>query len=141
MNVEPVTFTLLGQPVGKGRARAYKRGNFIAHYTPDKTRSYEGMIRHEAALAMAGREPIGVPVEMTMVAVFGIPASWPKKRQAAAMTGELRPGSKPDLSNVTKAVEDAINQVVVRDDSLIVETHASKRYGPQPLVAVTVRVA
>lgn len=139
--VEPVTFTLLGQPVGKGRARAVRRGNFIAHYTPDKTRSYEGMVRHEAALAMAGRNPIDVPVEMTMVAIFGVPASWSKKRQAAALTGEIRPGSKPDLSNITKACEDAINGVVLRDDSLIVSTRAEKRYGPQPLVAVTVRAA
>ncbi|MGE0714825.1 MAG: RusA family crossover junction endodeoxyribonuclease [Alphaproteobacteria bacterium] len=139
--VEPVTFTLLGQPCGKGRARAYRRGNFIAHYTPEKTRSYESMIRGAASEAMRGRTPIDVPVEMTMVAVFGVPASWSKKKQAAALTGEIRPGSKPDVSNIAKAVEDAINGVVLRDDSLIVDSHTSKRYGPQPMVAVTVRAA
>ena len=43
--LEPVTITLAGDPQGKGRARAFRRGSFIGHYTPEKTRSYEGMIR------------------------------------------------------------------------------------------------
>lgn len=41
---EPLTFSLAGHPQGKGRARAFVRGGHVGHYTPEKTRSYEGMI-------------------------------------------------------------------------------------------------
>ena len=41
--MKPVTITLQGTPQGKGRARAFVRGGHVGHFTPDKTRTYEGM--------------------------------------------------------------------------------------------------
>jgi Holliday junction resolvase RusA-like endonuclease len=139
--MQPITFALAGEPQGKGRARAFRRGNFIGHYTPDKTRSYEGMIRTAAMDAMAGKPPIDVPVEITLSAIFSVPASWSQKKRAAAITGEIKPAKKPDLDNVIKAWTDAMNGVVFRDDCLIVKGSFAKAYGPAPLVAVTVRAA
>ena len=46
---------------------------------------------------------------------------------------------RPDLDNIVKAWADGMNGVVYRDDALIVRKVAEKRYGPQALVAVTVR--
>ncbi len=139
--MDGVAFPLPGHPQGKGRARAFLRGGHIGHYTPEKTRSYEGMIRVAAMDAMAGRPPFTVPVTMEVSAFFAVPASWPKKRRDDALAGRVRPGKKPDLSNVQKAAEDAINGVVFLDDALIVSSYAMKRYSDMPRVEVLVMPA
>jgi len=40
-----VTFKVDADPVGKQRARYVKRGNFVQAYTPEKTRTYEALIK------------------------------------------------------------------------------------------------
>lgn len=136
---DPVKITLSGDPQGKGRARAFRRGNFIGHYTPEKTRTYEGMIRTAAMDSMAGRPPISDPVEIELSAVFAVPASWSQKKRAQAIAGELRPAKKPDADNIVKAWTDAMNGVVFADDCQIVKGSFAKVYGPAALVSVTVR--
>ena len=136
---EPITISLQGPPQGKGRARAFVRGGHIGHYTPEKTRTYEGMIRTAAMDALAGRVPFDEPIEFVLHAVFPVPASWSARKQQQAIVGELKPGKKPDLDNIAKAWNDALNGVAYRDDALIVRQVLEKRYGPQPLVVVTVR--
>ena len=136
---EPVTINLVGLPQGKGRARAFLRAGHISHYTPEKTRTYEGMIRSAAMDAIGNKPPFEDPVEFVMRAIFPVPASWSSKKRTAALTGALKPGKKPDLDNIAKAWNDALNGVVYRDDSLICRMTLDKRYGPQALVVVTVR--
>jgi Holliday junction resolvase RusA-like endonuclease len=96
------------------------------------------MIRLAAEKAMAGRPPIDRPVIVMMAAVFDIPKSFSKKRRAAALEGGEFPAKKPDLDNILKALTDAMNGVVVKDDCQIVSVRSSKVYGPAPLVSVTV---
>jgi Holliday junction resolvase RusA-like endonuclease len=136
---EPITISLLGAPQGKGRARAFLRGGHIGHYTPEKTRSYEGMIRTAAMEAIGDRAPIDEPIEFSLRAVFPVPASWSQKKRGQAITGGILPGKKPDLDNIAKAWNDALNGVAYRDDSLICRMTLDKRYGAQPLVAVVIR--
>src|SRR5260370_10883946 len=136
---EPITISLMGAPQGKGRARAFMRGGHIGHYTPEKTRTYEGMIRTAAMDELAGRLPFDEPVEFVLRAVFPVPASWSERKRQMAITGDIKPGKKPDLDNIAKAWNDALNGVIYRDDSLICQMTLDKRYGPQPLVVVTVK--
>lgn len=137
--IEPVTISLLGDPQGKGRARAFLRGKHIGHYTPEKTRSYESMIRGAAMDALGSRLAFDRPVEFTLRAIFPVPMSWSEKKRQQAILGVIKPGKKPDLDNIAKAWNDALNGVVYRDDSLIVRMTLDKRYGPQALVVATVR--
>lgn len=137
---EHITISLTGAPQGKGRARAFMRGGHISHYTPEKTRTYEGMIRVAAMDAMGNRPAFDEPVEFVMRAIFPVPPSFSKKKQQQALTNEIKPGKKPDLDNIAKAWNDALNGVAYRDDSLICRMTLEKRYGPQALVVVTVRV-
>jgi Holliday junction resolvase RusA-like endonuclease len=139
VTVEPITISLHGQPQGKGRARAFKRGGHIGHYTPEKTRTYEGMIRTAAMQELGNRTPLDEPIEFVLRAVFPVPASWSERKRQQAITGELKPGKKPDLDNIAKAWNDALNGVAYRDDALICRMTLDKRYGPQALVVVTVR--
>jgi Holliday junction resolvase RusA-like endonuclease len=141
VNAEPITISLQGAPQGKGRARAFLRGGHIGHYTPEKTRTYEGMIRTAAMqeLRHMTQLPFDEPVQFTLRAIFPVPASWSERKRQQAITGTIKPGKKPDLDNIAKAWNDALNGVVYRDDSLICQMTLDKRYGVQPLVVVTVR--
>ncbi|MBP6018783.1 MAG: RusA family crossover junction endodeoxyribonuclease [Burkholderiaceae bacterium] len=136
---EPVVaFTVPGKPVGKGRPRAAKRGNHIQLYTPENTVNYESTVALVASQAMAGRSPIEGPVEVVMRLVVPVPKSWSKKKQQDALDGRLLPTTKPDKDNVVKAIFDAMNDIVWRDDVQVVDLTSRKRYGAVPCVQVVV---
>jgi len=133
-----VSFTVPGQPIGKGRPRIGKVGQHARMFTPAKTASYEGLIAHAAHAAMAGRPLFDAPVTVTMRIECQVPPSWSQKKQRMALAGELRPGTKPDADNVIKAVFDGLNAVLWRDDSLVCELHMRKLYSATPGVLVEV---
>ena len=69
---------------------------------------------------------------------LAIPVSWPKKKQASALDGTLRPTGKPDLDNVAKLLADALNGILWHDDSQIVALEVEKHYGASPATALSV---
>lgn len=130
-----VTFTVPGEPQGKGRARF---GNGRT-YTPEKTVAYEGLIAWAAKEAMGAREPITGPVKVSFRAVLSIPASATKKRRQAMLDGLILPTKTPDLDNILKAIGDGANKIVFRDDAQIVRLgDTEKVYGVTPGLTVTV---
>ena len=132
---DPVTAIINGEPVAKGRPRMTRRG---FTYTPAHTRKYEAHGRLAAQLAMDGRPPIEGPVRVELLAELPIPASWSNKKRARAITGDVLPIGRPDLDNFVKSAQDAINEIVIRDDSQIIEVSARKRYGVAPKLVMTV---
>ena len=134
-----VTFKVDANPVGKQRARYAKRGNFVQTYTPDKTRNYESLIKESAIEAMGSSEPLETPVNLYLYIRAPIPKSLPKKRMEACLNGLEKPIKKPDASNVLKSVEDAMNGVVYKDDSQIVNIHVSKVYSSVSGIDVCVK--
>ena len=54
-----VSFTVPGEPIGKGRPRATTRAGHAALYTPKKTANYESLIAHAAhqKVASSGSSP------------------------------------------------------------------------------------
>lgn len=134
-----VIFTVPGHPVGKGRAKAARRGKFITMYTPEKTVNYEGLVAHSAHAAMAGRELILGAVLVDLDIRLPIPESWSGKKKKMAIDGLLMPTKKPDIDNIFKACADGMNNVVYKDDVQIVETSQRKRYAETPGVVVIVR--
>lgn len=130
-----ITFTVPGDPQGKGRARF---GNGRT-YTPEKTVSYEGLIALAAQTAMAGRPLMEGPLRVSLWATLSIPKSAPAKRRAAMLADQIQPTKKPDFDNILKAIGDACNQVVFHDDSQITRMGESgKRYGAVPGLTVTI---
>jgi Holliday junction resolvase RusA-like endonuclease len=107
-------------------------------FTPAKTVAYEGLVAHAAASAMAGHAPLSGPLVVEIEAVHPIPASWSKKRKDRAISGLLRPTTKPDWDNIGKAVSDGGNGVVWVDDRQIVDGRVIRRYGETPGVWVMV---
>ena len=55
-----------------------------------------------------------------------------------ALDGCIAHTTKPDGSNVLKAIEDGLNGIVYVDDSQIVMSHIEKHYSDSPRVEVTV---
>lgn len=130
-----VSFTVPGEPQGKGRA---KFGNGRT-YTPAKTVAYEGLIALAAERAMAGRPPIEGPVSLSFRAVCSIPASASKKQRQAMLDGRLLPTKTPDLDNILKAIGDGANKVAFRDDCQIVRFGTvEKIYGQSPGLTVSI---
>ena len=125
-----VSFTVLGDPVAKGRPRFSTRGKYVKSYTPEKTVNYELMVRFEYERQCEGFcFPPDVPLGMRIKAYLPIPKSASKKKQQQMLEGSLRPLKKPDSSNICKSIEDALNKIAYPDDSQIVETVISRFYG------------
>lgn len=127
------TFFVPGTPQGKGRARSYvkrdragklalnERGRVaIGHVTPKKTRCYEEEIAWLAADAR-NHPPSTAPIGLVLDIRKAIPPSWPAWKKALAISGLIRPTTKPDSDNVLKAVKDGCNGVLWTDDCQVVE--------------------
>lgn len=134
-----IQFVVPGNPVGKGRAKAARRGKFITMYTPEKTANYEGLVAHSAQVAMNGRPLISGPIAVELDIRISIPASWSGKRKGMAQRGEIAATKKPDIDNVEKAIFDGLNGVVWKDDVQAVHVSKRKRYAETPGVVVIVR--
>lgn len=133
-----ISFVVPGNPQGKGRPRVGRVGNHARMFTPAKTVAYENLIAMAAAEPMRGRTPLQGPVLLEMAMVHAVPASWSKKRREGALQGEIMPTVKCDADNCLKAVCDALNGIVWRDDTQVVNVMLTKRYGEVPGVHVRI---
>ena len=127
-----LSFTLKGEPRGKGAPRAYtqKMGQkYVARIRKDpKTKLRENSITKELSLQFPDTRIDG-PVKLTVTFVMPVPKSYKGWRQQLAWLGGYFHTKKPDVSNMIKLVEDAITKSNVwTDDALVVEIRAKKRY-------------
>ena len=134
-----VMFTVYGEPVGKGRPRFARRGNFVSTYSPQKTKTYEDEIRMMAKAAMGSSEPLDTPVTVAIYIRAGIPASFSKQKRKDALEGILKPTKKPDADNILKCFLDAMNGIVYLDDKQVVNIHLTKVYAETPAVEIMVK--
>lgn len=115
-------------PVPKGRPRFSRNGHA---YTPDKTRRYEADLKLWALKQMHELKPLEGPISVRAVFIIAKPKS-AKRRE--------HPVVKPDLDNYLKTL-DALNGIVWKDDSQIVEISGQKIYafddaGPRTAIVV-----
>ena len=130
-----ISFTVPGEPVGKGRPRVTRRGA----YTPDRTRNYERLIRDIYTKKYGGFSfPAGDPLVLVVNAFLAIPKSVSKKTHAQMVSGTLRPTKRPDFDNIGKIVADALQKLAYPDDSQIVTGVVHKFYSAEPRVEVIV---
>ena len=116
------SFTVEGDPVGKGRPRFTKSGRT---FTPKRTKEYEGRIRR--AYVRSGGPDFGeASVSVSIVAQFQMPQSWGKKRREK-LCGTFC-AKKPDTDNVIKSVLDALSGVAYTDDKQVVACSGIKQW-------------
>lgn len=138
MNPFNITFAVPGAAVPKGRPKFARRGNFVSTYTPEKTVSFENLVKVMAQQAMQGQDMHLGPVQASIQITLPIPSSWSGKRQSEAAAERIAPTKKPDMDNVVKALFDAMNGIVFKDDSQVVDAHIRKRYGRTPETLITI---
>ena len=130
---------VLGEPVAQGRPRFSRQGGFVKAYDPAKSRDYKQYVRLVAAQD-APDAPVTGAVVLSLKIYRAVPKSMSKKKREAALAGQLRPTTKPDVSNVLKGVEDALKGLWYVDDSQIVGYgELGKWYSERPRIEVAMR--
>lgn len=133
-----IEFTVYGEPVAQGRPRlAVVAGRAMA-YDPKKSRDYKDYVK----LAAADKAPSKLfegPLALVVKVFRPMPKAFSKKKTAEAEAGIHRPTTKPDTDNYIKGIKDALNNVIWKDDSQIVDEHVSKWYSQRPRVEVQIQ--
>lgn len=126
-----------GNPKGKGAARHFSIGNRVIAATPKETVILMNEIRRAWTTKNYPFFEKGIPLKISMSAVFEIPASTSKKAKEKMLTFQIYPTKKPDGDNLLKLL-DGLNGVAWHDDAQIVESTITKIYGPMPYTSITV---
>lgn len=141
----PVFFelTLVGHPQHKGRHRSrivQPRGKkpFIHNYPDPDTEAFEATLAQAAKLKMRSRAPTEEPLCLLVIIDRAIPKSWSERDRQAALAGRILPTARPDWDNHGK-ITDALNRVVWKDDSQVVDARVLKRFHASPAITIQVR--
>lgn len=81
-------------------------------------------------------KPIDYPIMVNMIFYMPIPKSFSKKKQEKLIDSPHI--KKPDLSNLIKFVEDSLNGILWRDDSIICNLISRKIYSRVPRTVITI---
>ena len=127
-------FEIEGKPVGKGRPRFRRIGNFVQTYTPTATADYEKLVR--LRFQNAGGVITEKPVRVEITAFFAPPKSARKKQKAEMLANLILPMKKPDADNIAKIILDALNKIAYKDDSQVIELSVKKLYSEVARVSV-----
>ena len=125
-----VEFKVDGEPQGKGRPRFSRK--IGRAYTPEKTATYESLIRSDFYRQNPDIRFDSGPVTLSIWAYMSIPESKSKMTKAMMRSGHEKPTKKPDIDNIIKAVMDALNGAAWKDDKQVCELNVHKLYGDTP---------
>lgn len=130
-------FTVYGEPVAKGRPRFSTRGGIVRSYTPNKTASYENLVKLSFD-TYEDKEMLQGELSVKITAYFSIPQSTSKKKRHEMLVGRINPSKKPDCDNVAKTILDALNGRAFEDDKQVVMLHVEKHYSEEPRVEIEI---
>lgn len=134
-----IQFTVLGEPVGKGRPKFSTFNGHAMAYTPQKTVNYETLVKLSYQ-QQCNDKPYDkdIPLRAEITAYFPMPKSTSMKRKKMMLEGQIRHTKKCDADNLAKAVLDALNGIAYYDDSQVCELSVSKLYSDNPRVIVSI---
>jgi Holliday junction resolvase RusA-like endonuclease len=131
-----IHFKISGHPTGKGRPRTARMKNgMTVNYTPQKTRDAENSFISQA-LPHKPQFPFMNAVGVRLEIIFPVPKSYTRIQREKIATGELYPEKKPDIDNVIKLAQDAMNGIFYLDDKQVVVSNVTKVYGDAPGIKV-----
>ena len=136
--MQKLKFEVPGSPIGQGRPKFSTINGHAKAYDPEKSRNYKAYVKLLATQAMReqGFTMIEGPCCLDILAFFEVPKSKSKKFKERALIGLERPTKKPDIDNIVKALQDALNGLAYKDDSSIVYLSVAKHYNEVPRVEV-----
>lgn len=118
-----ISFTVPGQPIAKARPR-FGKGKV---YTAPSTKSFEHAVGVYAS--MVCKKPLEGAVSLSIIFCMKAPKSGKEGWHI----------SRPDLTNLIKAIEDGMNGIVFKDDAQIAQITCSKVYSNKPETSIVVR--
>ena len=126
-----------GTPIVTPRPRVTKRGHA---YTPARAKKAQERIG-QAWKDRYGDTQLQGAVALQVELRFEPPKSWSKKKQAAAIAGEIAATSHAigDIDNLAKTVMDGLNEVAFSDDSQVTAISISKVYAGKAETVITVK--
>jgi len=101
-------------------------------------KAYQATIQAKCLEAWGTKPLIETAVEISLVFIKSYPKNLPKKE--ASRERRLREAlvRKPDLDNMVKAAIDGVKGTVLKDDTVVTQLSAEKRFGPEPMTMITV---
>lgn len=121
-----------------GAVRMTQRGKFTS-LPAQRYLNYKKLIAYTAKQYV--KTPLEGALRVRLAFIYPIPTRWSQKKKVQAMNNELLPQVKPDIDNVIKGVFDALNGVAWKDDNLVVNVEAIKRYGDQAHIEIEIEEA
>lgn len=128
-------------PVQQQRPRARRLGNGIMLYDPSKVKQFKILVGNMAREQMKQNEWERLedrPLMLDVTFYRPIQQSISKVEHDRRARHEVLPIIKPDNSNYLKSLEDALNGIVWKDDSLITDIKSKKRYAENPRIEMEV---
>jgi crossover junction endodeoxyribonuclease RusA len=113
-----VAFFVPGKPAAQGSKRHVGRGVLVE--SSKYVGPWRDRVSFAAHTAMAGRTLLDGPITVALDFVMPRPASTPKRTTPPAV-------KRPDLDKMTRAILDSITNIIIRDDSQVIDLHATKR--------------
>lgn len=86
----------------------------------------------------APKEPITGPVSLHLTFLLPIPKSTSKLIRRQMIEGKILPIMRPDFDNLAYLITNAMNQLIYKDDSQVVDAKIMKRYGEEPQTIVKI---
>lgn len=133
-----IHLVILGEPKAQKRHRSVKMGNFIRQYDPS-AKDKDDLLY--VVQQQAPKEPFTCPIRLDVDFYFSRPKSHYKTGKNAHILKDSCPvwhTTKPDADNCIKLVQDALNKVFYRDDSLICQVSIRKRYDVNPRIEINI---
>lgn len=114
---------------------------FVQQYPDPDTEKHENAISEFAQLLMNQKHvpPTERPLCLLVVAFRPLLESFSGKQRERALADNIVPDTRPDGDNYLKLAQDALNGIVWKDDSQIVDARVIKRYSDKPALWIEVR--
>lgn len=134
-----LAFTVYGQaqPAGSKTAGRTKSGRMFVRDSAKGSRPWKTQVAQAAGEAMNGTGLLDGALELSVIFTVPRPKGHYGVRGLRPSAPE-HPTTRPDVTKLLRAVEDACTGIVWRDDSQIVAQHAYKEYGEPACAQVKV---
>ena len=101
-------------------------------------KAYQATIQAKCLEAWGTKPLIETAGAIHLLFIRSYPKNLPKKE--ASRERRLREAlvRKPDLDNMVKAAIDGVKGTVLKDDTVVTQLSAEKRFGPEPMTMITV---
>lgn len=140
-----VFFTAYGVPAPSGSKTSGRTSSGVTYLRPASKRQkpWQRDVAQAAGIAMMGRTLLEGPLRLDAIFFRPRPKDHYKASGGLSAKGERSrfPESAPDTTKLVRAVEDAIQGIVVRNDASFVKVRGAKVWGEPARAMVEVREA